>query len=538
MNIRNFVLFLSILAAILTSCATPKPPTGGPGDTTGPRVLSTEPETGTINFDRRTFRFHFDEFIDRAGVRNALTVEPDFGIEYSISWDRKTMNINFEEELPDSTTILIKLGTEISDTHGNNLGRPVTLAVSTGSEIDSGTLQGKIRNANDGRSAEGQSVLLYRSPADFSKRANYYAQTDTAGEFEFSYLAEGRYKVIAADDRNRNKQWEREIEAAFPFNREFVELEKAGKDTMDVLYISRTDSIAPNLQGVGLFSQNRMRLRYSEDMKTGMDAEVIITDSLGNRYTTAYPLYVSPKEPFVIFAQTEEPLQENTDYRLNTAGFTDLAGNSVSTRDFAFTGTAQEDTTQQRIIRTNGEQGLLQKDDFRVTFAEPIEQPEILDSTVVIEGDVDFEDWPAMEVEQNTLLIKPQGEWIEGVEYQFLVWNPQSQRRTLFEPQVWDSTEYGEIELTLENTDTTATHIVHLYDEDQNLMASREMRNSGIIENLPPFTYTLVIFRDENDNRQWDKGTVVPYKAPEPYYVQRSLKVSEGFTSGVRISFE
>lgn len=526
------------MAAILTSCATPKPPTGGAGDTTGPRVLSTKPETGTINFDRRTFRFHFDEFIDRAGVRNALTVEPDFGIEYSISWDRKTMNINFEEELPDSTTILIKLGTEISDTHGNNLGRPVTLAVSTGSEIDNGTLQGKIRNANDGRSAEGQSVLLYRSPADFSKRANYYAQTDTAGEFEFSYLAEGRYKVIAADDRNRNKQWEREIEAAFPFNREFVELEKAGKDTMDVLYISRTDSIAPNLQGVGLFSQNRMRLRYSEDMKTGMDAEVIITDSLGNRYTTAYPLYISPKEPFVIFAQAEEPLQENTDYRLNTAGFTDLAGNSVSTRDFPFTGTAQEDTTQQRIIRANGEQGLLQKDDFRVTFAAPIEQPEILDSTVVIEGDVDFEDWPAMEVEQNTLLIKPQGEWIEGVEYQFLVWNPQSQRRTLFEPQVWDSTEYGEIELTLENTDTTATHIVHLYDEDQNLMASREMRNSGIIENLPPLTYTLVIFRDENDNRQWDKGTVVPYKAPEPYYVQRSLKVSEGFTSGVRISFE
>lgn len=532
-----FFLFGLIITGIV-ACATPIAPTGGPADKEGPKLEYTLPETGTTNFKKRTFVFQFNEFISRSSVQSAITVEPDLGIDYDVSWRRKTMTIEFDEPFPDSTTVILKLGTELSDTRGNKMERPITLAISTGDEIDEGEIMGRIRMANDGTGAGDRRVLLYRQPFDLNRKASYEAQTDTGGVFRFSYLAEGRYKAMLVDDRNRNKIWDRGNESAYPFFDETITLEKQGKDTLDVIYTTQVDSIAPTLQGVGLFSTNRMRLRFSENIVIQREAVLTVQDSSGENYTSAYPLYISPKEPFVAFAQSEQPLLENEEYILRLSGFTDESGNPLQTKEMSFTGTSQEDTTQQRIISANGKNGLLQDEIFRVTYAAPISEPEITDSSVVIEGQVDFENWPEVQTNRNELRVAPQGEWIEGVDYQFLVWNPRSQRRTLYEPEVWDSTEYGEIEINLQNVDSADIHYVQLLSPGGEERVFTQFGQSTIISNLPPLSYSLILFRDENGNEKWDRGTVVPFQAPEHYYVQRNLKVQEGFTSEVNITFD
>ncbi len=536
---RSLNTILTIfICGLLLSCATPIPPTGGPADDQGPQLLKTIPESGTTNFTGRTFEFQFDEFVNRSSVPGAITVEPDLGIDYEISWKKKTLYITFRESFPDSTTVLLKLGTDISDTRNNEIGRPITLAISTGDEIDRGIITGRIRMAATGKAATEQKVLLYREPIDFSKKANYQAQTDTGGVFTFSYLAEGRYRALLVDDRNRNKIWDKNSESAYPFFREYISLEKAGKDTLDVIYTTQVDSIAPSLQGVGLFSTNRMRLRFSENVRISEHADLVIADSGGNKYSEAYPLYVSPKEQFVAFAQSMEPLREGGEYHLKFNGITDVAGNRPDTTAFRFTGTSQEDTTKQRIIAANGRSGLLQNEPFEVTFAAPITDQLIIDSTIVIEGEVDFPDWPEIESRRNHLLINPQGEWIEGVEYQFLVWNPRTQRRKLYEPEVWDSTEYGEVEINLANTDSSANHHVRLINSEGVNIVQKIFNTSTLISDLPPLSYTIIIFRDENGNGTWDRGKVLPYKSPEPYYVQKNLSVQEGFISEVNITFD
>jgi|TARA_R100000479_G_scaffold89947_1_gene44153 hypothetical protein len=534
---HRFLLFGLIIAGAI-SCATPRAPTGGPSDKAGPKVEYTIPETGTTNFDGRSFTFQFNEFVNRSTVASAITVEPDLGIEYKLDWRRTQLTIEFEDSFPDSTTIILTLGTDLSDTKGNKLGSPIRLAISTGDEIDQGEVSGRIRLASNGRGAGDQKVLLYRSPFDFTQKASYEAQTDTGGVFEFSYLADGRYKALYVDDRNRNKIWDQGSESAYPFFKEFITLEKEGKDTLDVIYTSQIDSIAPNLQGVGLFSTNRMRLRFSENVRITENTELTILDSLGSQYSTAYPLYISPKEQFVAFAQSEEPLLENKDYTLRLSGITDASGNSVDTSGYAFTGSAQEDTTMQRHISANGANGILQDEVFEVTFAAPITDTDIIDSTVVIEGQVDFDDWPEMETNRNKLLIRPQGEWIAGVEYQFLVWNPVTQRRKLYEPQVWDSTEYGEIEVVLENVDSTDIHYLRVLSPDGEEQSFTKFNQTTTVSALPPLSYTLILFKDKNGDGKWNRGSVVPYKSPERYYVQEGLRVQEGFTSGVNINFD
>lgn len=540
MKTRQKLLFFlfGLIIAVIAACATPIAPTGGPADKDGPKVEYTSPETGTTNFTGRSFVFQFDEFIGRSSVQSAITIEPDLDTEYDVSWRRKTMTIEFAERFPDSTTVIIKLGTELSDTRGNKMERPVTLAISTGDEIDEGKITGRIRMADDGTGAGDRRVLLYRQPFDLNSKASYEAQTDTGGVFRFTYLADGRYKALLVDDRNRNKKWDRGSESAYPFFNEFITLEREGSDTLDVIYTTQVDSVAPSLQGVGLFSTNRMRLRFSENISIEENAELVVQDSTGESYSTAYPLYIPEKEPFVAFAQSEQPLLENAEYTLRLSGFADAAGNPLETEEMSFTGTAQEDTTSQRIITANGTNGLLQDEVFKVIYASPISEPEITDSLVVIEGQVDFEDWPGVQTNRNELWVAPQGEWIEGVDYQFMAWNPKTLRRKLFEPEVWDSTEYGEIEINLQNVDSSDTHFVQLLFPGGEERLFTSFGQSTVLTGLSPLSYTLILFRDENGNQKWDRGTVVPFNAPERYYVQRNLKVQEGFTSEVNITFD
>lgn len=538
-NLNRLLYHILVLAVFfgIWSCATPMAPTGGPQDKAGPVVENTIPESGTVNFEGRTFEFYFDEFVNRSNVPNAITVEPDLGISYDISWKRKMMSIEFEDDFPDSTTVIIKLGTDITDTRNNKMSKPITLAVSTGDEIDSGQIMGRIRLAENGESAPDKKVLLYRQPFDLTKRATYQAQTDTGGVFNFSYLSEGTYKALIVDDRNRNKIWDRENESAYPFYEESILLSKSGSDTLDVVYTAQPDTLKPILQGVGLFSQNRMRLRFSENITTQKDVRFNITDSLENNYTTAYPLYISEEEPFVLFAQSEDPLLEEDSYKIDPSGVTDNAGNLPQEDLFEFIGTSQEDTTQQRIIGRDLETDLLVNDSLTIVYAAPISEPEIVDSLVVIEGDIDFDDWPEIMVENNRLIIGPQENWIEGVDYQFLAWNPMTQRRQLFEPNIWDSTEYGEIDIQILDADSTHQHVVSLKDPSGREIKKLEFNRQQTITDLPPVTYTITVFRDENQDGKWNRGQADPYRSPEKYYIQQNLNVQSGFTSEVQITF-
>ncbi|HAW80858.1 MAG TPA: hypothetical protein DCX27_14775, partial [Balneola sp.] len=99
-----------LVITLFISCATPVAPTGGPADKTGPKIENTTPETGAVNFEGRKFSFEFSEFVNRSSFQTELNIEPDLGIEYEVNWRRKTAAVEFKNELPDSTTIIITVG--------------------------------------------------------------------------------------------------------------------------------------------------------------------------------------------------------------------------------------------------------------------------------------------------------------------------------------------------------------------------------------------------------------------------------------------
>lgn len=523
---------------MLGSCATPVGPSGGPPDRTPPEIVNTVPEVGTTNFKGDEVRFEFSEFPDRNSVRQNVTIEPNIGILYEVDFKRKTAIVKFNNELPENTTILVKLGSDVSDTRRNSIGSSFDLAFSTGPVIDEGRIIARLRDADKGSVDAGERVFLFREPIDFTAQANYVAESDTSGEIDFSYLREGTYSAIWVKDLNRDRRWNPERERAQPFHSETVEVIQGAERNLGNIYISTPDTVSPRLDGVGLLTDIRLRLRISEEVFWGGDAELTVLDSLGNNYTVAHPLYKDESDPNILFSQAETPLEEYQLFTIQQSGFTDDADNPMRSDIDSFPGSAVSDTTQLRIITDNAEVGLFPDEPFEVIYSKFIDEPAILDSLIVFEGDDAIANYEFVEIERNRLrILPPSGDWQTGVKYQFGVWDPEfSERRTL-QPEIWQRNQLGSIDfIPADNDTTTETHLM-LFDENNKVNVDTVYTGAVEITNLPPISYTAKIYRNTYGEADWNPGTIIPFQAPEPYFLRSEIPVREGFTSEVSVVF-
>ncbi len=543
LKIQNFlkIAFIAAVGITLTYCATPISPTGGPPDETPPQILFTQPETGTTNFNDDAVIFHFDDFVNRGSFENALRVEPSFGLNYELDWGRNSVAIEFEDELPDSTTFILTVGTNFSDLNGNSLKAPEKVAVSTGPEIDDGKIIGKVLDARTGESRKGQRILLYRLPANLDEPANYIAETDTSGFVRFSYLREGDYLAFWVDDRNRNGIWDEQAERAQPFAQKSISLEEAGADTLGTLFIADSDTSRPALRGIGLFSQRRLRLRFSENIVITDSTNITVTDTLGNFYGDVYPLYIVPDQRYILFAQSEQNLNEAQAYSLKIQNIADETGNVSPLLAQNFTGSSQADTTAQRIIYAGREEGIYPREGVEVTYSKPISDPAIRDSVIVVTADTAYTEWENLRIEQNNLWVMPRDEWEEGTEYEIRVWNPVQQDYRKIQPNIWFESDLGALNVTFANTASAfANRPTQLLLKTQSGRVAVDTFFIGAISvnELAPVTYQLILYQDLNGNGEWDSGQVQPYQAPEPYFIRNEIPVEPGFTAELMVNFK
>ncbi|MCC5941496.1 MAG: Ig-like domain-containing protein [Balneolaceae bacterium] len=536
----NYFAGLIILAAlvfIVKSCATPVAPSGGEPDRTGPVVVSTTPENGTTNFSGREVRFTFDKFVDRNSFRQNVSIEPDLGIEFDISFSRRSGVIEFTNPLPENTTIVIQAGTDVTDTNRNRMDRPHVLALSTGDVLDDGVITARVLDAETGRGESGRRVLLYREPFDLAERANYLAISDTSGTVQFGYISEGTYKAFWLNDVNRNRRWDRERERAQPFYVETVTIARGDSVHIGTLFVSTPDTLAPRIEGVGLLSERRLRLRLSEEVEFSHSSNFSVQDTLGNEFTTAWPLYKSDADAEILFAQTETALPESDTFTLQPEGFTDAAGNKLKVDFSPFTGSSEPDTTFLRTFAHNSGSGLFPNEPLEVTYTKFIDDAAVVDSLQIVTGERIIDDWPHVEIERNILRIFPDEAWESGTRYQFRVWNPYEEEREQIEPEIWQRNQLGSIEVTLQNHNPEYLSHLIITDEANSIRIDTTFTTSIEIDNLPPLTYKAKVFEDVNGNGRWNTGSIEPFERPEPYAIRRSIPVREGFTSEVELVY-
>ena len=201
-------IFLPLLVLFLAGCAQQGSPTGGPRDEEPPDVVEAAPANYSTQFDDNRIEITFDEFLDMGNFAQELVVSPPMEEKPVISLRKRTLIIEFEEELRDNTTYTFNFGTGIKDLNEQNVLLNFEYVFSTGDYLDSLSVKGTLRNAFDLTiPGEQVSVMLYENLSDsipIKQIPLYIGRTDTEGNFAVNNLRPGVYKVFALNDANSN----------------------------------------------------------------------------------------------------------------------------------------------------------------------------------------------------------------------------------------------------------------------------------------------------------------------------------------------
>src|SRR5699024_9313182 len=223
-------------------------------------------------------------------------------------------------------------------------------------------------------------------------------------------------------------------------------------------------------------------------------------------------------------------LQEEQSYAINLGGIVDEFGNKLVETNQQFSGSAQEDTTQQRIITRNNLNGYYPSDPLGVIYAKPIDGREIVDSLKVIEGSELVEDWPKVSVQRNVLRVSPDPEWKSGTSYEFRIWDPIIEDYRKLNPTIWHASQMGSLKVTAEDSTRQNIHL-QIRNEESGIIRDTVFTGSVEVSSLPPLNYKVTAYQDLNENEKWDHGHLDPYEKPEPYFIQLDVPVKKGLTA-------
>lgn len=204
---QNQVLFI-IIFFLFQSCANIVAPSGGKKDERLPKVLKSEPENYSTNFQSKKITIQFDEFLNLKDVENQLIVSPTAKQNPEVKLVKKKIEIKLKDELIPNTTYTLNFGSSISDFNESNILQDFRYVFSTGDKIDSLQIIGNIQDAFSREKVKETFVLLYTDLSDsafLKEKPMYSVRTDTGGNFKFDNIKSGTYRLVALKETNNNK---------------------------------------------------------------------------------------------------------------------------------------------------------------------------------------------------------------------------------------------------------------------------------------------------------------------------------------------
>ncbi|MCA1760340.1 MAG: Ig-like domain-containing protein, partial [Bacteroidales bacterium] len=207
------VLIVAALAwiVIISSCANPGMPVGGPQDSIPPVLIKTEPVYKSLNFKGKDVKLTFNEYIATENISEALVISPPMVKKPIIRTKSKTLVIEFNEELKDSATYSLDFKNSIADNNEKNELENFRFSFSTGDVFDSLRVAGRLMNAFNQEPIDKGLVLIHKNLHDsavYRVTPDYIAKTDEEGLFMIDNIAPGKYHLFSIVDINNNLMYD------------------------------------------------------------------------------------------------------------------------------------------------------------------------------------------------------------------------------------------------------------------------------------------------------------------------------------------
>ena len=198
------------LIIVIVACAKIGSPSGGPRDRLPPEVINCVPDNGAINFRGNRLATTFNEYVVLDNINEKFMVSPPMKAKPRIYIKGKSVNVEFEEELKDSTTYTFYFQDAIKDLNEGNIIDDYQFVFSTGPMIDSLSVTGNVYNSFNLDAPEKTLVLMYIDQADSAVVKNlpdYISRVDQTGYFRINNVRPGRYRLYALKDLDNSKNY-------------------------------------------------------------------------------------------------------------------------------------------------------------------------------------------------------------------------------------------------------------------------------------------------------------------------------------------
>jgi hypothetical protein len=512
--------WIIILAVSLIGCAKRGSITGGSRDTLAPNMIGSFPKNFVTDFKGNVIKLNFDEYVKLKDATKQLVVSPPLKyapelLPYSAS---KQIIIKFRDTLLPNTTYSFNFGNSIEDNNEGNALSQFKYIFSTGSYIDSLSINVKIADALERKVDNFVSVMLYEVDENFTdsiiykKQPRYITNTlDSLKVVKLENLKAGKYQLIAIKDGNKNNKYEpKSDKLAFrikPFS--------IPNDTVFVLDLFKEKQKYKALN-VSQVSGNKLSLGYEGDyknmkldIKNGSNSVPFKMSRTDSKKDSLNIWFKANKGDSIVVTSSKDKFSKEFSLKIKDQKKDTLTLGAVQTstlkfrENFAIRSSLPIESWDKSKIK------LINKDSVAVDF-----------TTNYLEEEQQLEFLFKKEALQNyKFQVLPGGitDFFGGrndtLNYKFTTGN---------------TSEFGNVRVKLTNVKRFPL-IVQLTDKEGKVLASEwsEKETYLTFDLVDPNMYTIRLIYDDNGNKIWDVGSYLEKRlSEEVIYYPEEIRVN------------
>ncbi len=531
-----------IVFLLLAGCAGQRPPEGGPADSVPPEIISVLPAPNTVNYSDNSIIIEFSEYVDRRSVEGAVFISPAVD-EKEFDWSGTELEIIFHQELRKNTTYVLTIGTDVTDVRARNrMAKAFTLAFSTGTKIDNGTITGKVFDEKP----DGVMIFSYRLNSILADTLNpavskpdYLTQTGKNGEFVLPNLAQGTYRLFALRDEYRNLLYDAETDDIGTTDDATV----TAKDTLisSVKFtIAKEDTTPPRIVSVTASDNRHLSLQFSEPMDSASlsTAAFSITDTLSRPILNVQQFFATNPQ-FSSVTLVTEPQRKESLYVLQVNGVKDKNGFLINptAKMKQFAGSGVNDTIPPKVLSSSFQENsakIMPEAEIVFQFTDVLQKP-ITDTSITIQRMKDSAFVPSSVLFRslNTVVIKPKQKLNIGDQYLLsFTWNGfKDPAGNYYKDSIThagfsvdDPENFGSIDGVFAGFGGAKNMITAVNLSDKKQTERKTVTNASgkfTFTELPEGKYSLKAFDDVNGNSVHDAGKPFPWKKGERFLFYR-----------------